>query len=168
MKDQEVKKRVVLNLFQKRKFVVSMVKKLPVASKVSKISDSTLLTSSTKSWGKFHLNFNYIYIFYVVNSNESPCDGSNPNYIGCYVDDSNRDLDHGPGVNPKKYDASSCNAECKGYNYFSLQAQGQCFCGNAFATSPKYEKRPDAECGGAKGIGRAWRNSVYKTCGNET
>ena len=67
-----------------------------------------------------------------------------------------------------KYDASSCNAECKGYNYFSLQAQGQCFCGNAFATSPQYEKRPDAECGGAKGIGRAWRNSVYKTCGNET
>ena len=47
MKDQEVKKRVVLNLFQKRKFVVSMVKKLPVASKVSKISESTLLTSST-------------------------------------------------------------------------------------------------------------------------
>ena len=49
MKDQEVKKRVVLNLFQKRKFVVSMVKKLPVASKVSKISESTLLTSSTKN-----------------------------------------------------------------------------------------------------------------------
>ena len=116
----------------------------------------------------FQSNLNHIYIFYLDDSNDSPCDQSDPNYIGCYVDDSNRDLDHGPGVNPMKYDASSCNAECKGYNYFSLQAQGQCFCGNAFATAPQYQKRPDAECGGAKGIGRAWRNSVYKTCGNET
>ena len=109
-----------------------------------------------------------IYIISVDNSNPSSCDGSGPYYIGCYVDDSNRDLGHGPGERPKIYDALSCNVECKGYRYFSLQNQGQCFCGNAYATASQYKKMPDGECGGAKGIGKAWRNSVYKTCGNKT
>lgn len=30
---------------------------------------------------------------------------------------------------------------------------------------PKYEKRPDSECGDADGKGGVFRNRVYRTCG---
>jgi len=96
------------------------------------------------------------------------CDKNEIQYLGCYVDDGGRDLDHGPGdkSSPGEYDVSSCNEKCKGYTYFSMQYKYQCFCGDAYATAAQYQKRADHECGGANGVGGTWRNSVYKTCGN--
>ena len=64
----------------------------------------------------------------------------------------------------QRFTISGCNNECNGYRYFSLQYGGQCFCGDAYGTAPKYHKRPDAECGGVNGIGGFWRNSIYETC----
>ena len=83
-------------------------------------------------------------------------------YIGCYVYDSQRDLNHWQKKNG--YNQMTCNSACKDYTYFSLQNKGQCFCGNGYSTKPQYVKKPDSECGGARGLGGAWRNSVYKTC----
>ena len=114
----------------------------------------------------------YIEIYIVGDNNSTTC----PQYIGCYVDDPNRDLKHGPGESLtdfltgesfRNFTSSTCNEKCKGYSYFSLQYGGQCFCGNAYATSYNYQKRPDSECGGVNGLGGIFRNSVYKTCGNE-
>ena len=106
----------------------------------------------------------YIEIYIIGDNNSTTC----PQYIGCYADDRNRDLEHGPGSKGSwNYNVSSCNDQCKGYRYFSLQLRGQCFCGNAYASGSQYQKRNESECGGVNGVGRIWRNSVYKTCGNE-
>ena len=96
------------------------------------------------------------------------CNETDPRYIGCYADDGFRDLDKIPRLDhgSQRFTISSCNNECKGYRYFSLQFGGQCFCGDEYATAPKYQKRPDEECGGVSGDGGFWRNSIYETCSN--
>ena len=83
-------------------------------------------------------------------------------YIGCYVDDESRDLPYGPKTGG--YDHFSCNTACQGYRYFSLQASGQCFCGNAYSTQPQYVEKSDSECGGHRGLGGSWRNSIFRIC----
>ena len=90
------------------------------------------------------------------------CQGKEGTYIGCYVDDSDRDLKNGP----KKYgyNQQSCNTACQAYSYYSLQNNGWCACGNGYSTKIKYFKKPESECGGVRGLGGPWRNSVYKTC----
>ena len=100
--------------------------------------------------------------------NTRQCNETNPRYIGCYADDRYRDLDKVPWLDNslQRFNISSCNNECQGYRYFSLQYGGQCFCGDAYATAPKYQKRPDEECGGVNGDGGFWRNSIYETCDN--
>ena len=97
------------------------------------------------------------------------CNENNPRYIGCYADDRYRDLDERPRLKNalQRFTISSCNNECQGYLYFSLQFGGQCFCGDAYNTAPKYKKRPDEECGGVNGDGGFWRNSIYETCSNK-
>ena len=89
------------------------------------------------------------------------CLGKEDSYIGCYVDDGHRDLKKFIGSG---HNQITCNSACQDYTYFSLQYYGQCFCGNGYSTKPQYVKKPDSECGGARGHGTAWRNSVYKTC----
>ena len=106
---------------------------------------------------------NHIFLILLDDNNTATCE---PQYIGCYVDDPDRDLEHGPIEFYSDFTASTCNEKCKRYSFFSLQFGGYCFCGNAYATSYRYQKRPDSECGGENGLGRIWRNSVYKTCGN--
>ena len=87
---------------------------------------------------------------------------SDPTYIGCFTDDSRRDLSHGP----KKYgyDQSSCNEACEKYTYFALQDGGWCVCGNDYGTESQYVQKHDSECGGPNGLGGGGRNSIYKTC----
>merc|ERR1719370_1759006 len=90
------------------------------------------------------------------------CQGNEGKYIACYVDDIHRDLKDGP----KKYgyNQQSCNTACQGYTFYSLQNHGWCACGNDYSTKSKYAKKPESECGGARGLGGPWRNSVYRTC----
>jgi len=93
---------------------------------------------------------------------KNSCHGMEGTYIGCYLDDSHRDLKDGP----KKYgyNQQSCNTACKAYTYYALQNNGWCVCGNGYSTKPQYVKKPDSECGGTRGLGGPFRNSIYKTC----
>jgi len=77
--------------------------------------------------------------------------------IGCYTDDGNRDLDLYKGSG---YNQDRCAAACANYKYFALQYHGQCFCGNAYATSGQYRKVDINQCGSDR-LGRGWRNMVY-------
>ena len=107
------------------------------------------------------------YAFLASSSKDGVCDQNNPQYLGCYVDDRNRDLDHGPGVKnelDRSYVPSTCNDVCEAYAYFSIQYGGQCFCGNSYASEVQYIQKPDNDCGGAGGQGGTWRNSIFKTC----
>ena len=99
-------------------------------------------------------------IFLVIDTSKT-CLGKGESDIGCYVDDDQRDLKKFIGSG---YNQVTCNSACQDYTYFSLQYYGQCFCGNDYSTKPQYIKKPDSECGGAWSNGKAWRNSVYKTC----
>ena len=76
-------------------------------------------------------------------TDRNSCQGKEGTYIGCYVDDSHRDLKNGP----KKYgyDQQSCNTACQAYTYYSLQNNGWCACGNGYSTEPKYKAKGVSE-----------------------
>jgi len=86
-------------------------------------------------------------------------------YLGCYKDNSSRDMKHGPkkygykGVDgPKK-----CHDACKQYKYFALQNNGWCSCDNTYGTpASTYKKLSDAKCGSTQPrSGKGWTNAVY-------
>jgi len=83
-------------------------------------------------------------------------------HVGCFIDDSNRDLDGlivGWGHSPE-----SCSIECKDYDYFAIQAGNWCVCDNSYNTEPKYHQVDEDECHLPQygpGQGGNWRNSVY-------
>ena len=106
---------------------------------------------------KFNISYSPICII-----TEKACDPNKPFYIGCYVDDVNRDLKDAKNTGFGYIDA--CNEACKEYNYFALQNNGECRCGNDYGTAVQYVQKFDEECGGAEGLGRLWRNSIFKTC----
>ena len=95
------------------------------------------------------------------------CDTESPTYIGCFSDDGNRDIPYllvaGDGHNQ-----TFCNGVCKDYEYFALQFYGQCRCGNQYGTKAHYSQKSDDECGGPRGLGKGWRNAIYKTCVNSS
>jgi len=87
-------------------------------------------------------------------------------YIGCFVDDSSRDLQEGPMT--WGYTSVTCNAACQEYSFFALQAHGWCVCGNAYGTEDQYDQVPNGVCGpfcdgDAHFCGSNWRNAVYST-----
>lgn len=85
---------------------------------------------------------------------------ASPSYIGCYMDDSQRDLNQGP----RKYgfNARTCQLKCFKFKFFALQNNGWCVCGNKFARKKKYKKVRNIECGpGPHRAGKGWRNAVY-------
>jgi len=59
--------------------------------------------------------------------------------IGCFVDDSKRDMDKYLG---RGHDVTKCRNKCADlrYTYFAVQHNDQCFCGNAFSTAPQYKR----------------------------
>jgi hypothetical protein len=92
-------------------------------------------------------------------------DATNPVYIGCYKDDSNRDL-----IVRKNsgniYTDKSCAEACKQYTFFGLQSNGECFCDESYSTPAKtYPKLPDSKCGDDR-KGREWTNAVYHVRGS--
>jgi len=85
-------------------------------------------------------------------------------YIGCFVDDGNRDLQEGP--RSYGYNSVSCLAACVDYSFFALQNNGWCVCGNAYSTEQQYAQVSDAQCGANCAdddqlCGAGWRNAVY-------
>jgi len=72
-------------------------------------------------------------------------------YIGCYEDkNENRDLPVSKGQMSKTVQGginaapAACRNACKGYHYFGLQNENECFCGDAFGV---HSRKPDRECG---------------------
>jgi len=92
-------------------------------------------------------------------------------YVGCFKDDGNRDLQEGP--RNYGYTSESCKQACSNYDYFALQNGGWCVCGNEYSTEAKYSQVGDGDCGavcaGEAGMspsrfcGGAWRNAIYGT-----
>ncbi|CAD7923554.1 unnamed protein product [Amoebophrya sp. A120] len=104
-------------------------------------------------------------------SKKKLCSNFIPEYQGCYEDNGDRDLPArlGPWVGGKrrkrwaKATPEACNVWCHNYEFFAVQAGGECWCGNAvdFAKKPKHECQP---CKHDESLmcGSGWRNSVYK------
>ena len=88
------------------------------------------------------------------------------NYIGCFTDNSQRDM--------KLIDGDTSPDECfkqarsRGYEFVSMQYGKQCFGSNEVG---KYGDRPDKECNmecnkeTGMHCGGSWRNSVWFTGG---
>jgi hypothetical protein len=71
-----------------------------------------------------------------------------PSFIGCFVDDNNRDLGDMVGTNT---DSSTntfelCRARCGDSTYMALQFGGECFCANAYGTAAQYVQVDESEC----------------------
>ncbi|CAG2245525.1 unnamed protein product [Mytilus edulis] len=92
--------------------------------------------------------------------------GDKNGYIGCFLDDSSRQLPYnyknlGEGINLAK-----CRENCKGYKYVGLQYRVQCFCGNRLEKT-RYKQKPESDCNMrcpgelSRICGSAGRNSVY-------
>ena len=83
-------------------------------------------------------------------------------YIGCFQDDSDRDLEDGPGSNGRPHSVESCTVACSAYPYFALQNNGYyCFCGDAYSTEPQYYERTGCRVASSLNLGAIYRNSVH-------
>ena len=115
-------------------------------------------------------------ILYCILISGANCNPKEPIYVGCYLDDVDRDFKEGPDspwpLNTDRFNKETCNEACKEYKYLALMGKrthaptGECRCGDAYATADKYVKKPDAECGNTNGdyIGAYWRNAVFEVC----
>ena len=87
--------------------------------------------------------------------------GGDPEYLGCYRDDGDRDLCCGLRDTLNNFTVATCQQECLKFEFFSLQYGGQCFCDNEYGTPEvKYGKKSDEKCGGE--LGGSWANAVYR------
>ena len=79
-------------------------------------------------------------------------------YIGCYVDDNNRDMGNTWTIVST---IAQCAAQCT-KRYIGLQGGSACFCSDVYNRAPVYRKVLDAECGGEIGSskGARWRSAV--------
>lgn len=80
-------------------------------------------------------------------------------YLGCYIDDDTRDV---AITSQTVTSIEGCQSLCVGYAYFAVQVN-QCFCGNKYATQPRFSKVSDSDCGGPGSMGSTNRNSIYKS-----
>jgi len=86
-----------------------------------------------------------------------------PAYVGCFTDDIRRDLKNRP--EGTGYNIAWCNYTCRDSYYFAIQNNGkECFCGDDYGTAEQYKQVSDDECGGSRGQGGPWRNSIYQSC----
>jgi len=94
---------------------------------------------------------------------------ADPDYVGCFIDDRNRDLQDGPRA--YGYTSPSCAEACGSYSFFALQNNGWCVCGNAHSTESQYSQVDDSQCGNSCAgetsghCGAGWRNAVYRSQG---
>jgi hypothetical protein len=97
-------------------------------------------------------------------------------YLGCFIDDADRDFDHGPGASAGTgYTFATCKQACEDDEdgptvYMSLQYGGECFCQNTYSTASQYSQVSDSECSmvrepcssASHSCGGTWRNAVYQ------
>merc|ERR1719446_198709 len=94
-------------------------------------------------------------------------------YIGCFTDDSARDLGEMVGVhtNAATNTYELCRAECLSRLslYMSLQWGGECFCSDAYATAEQYYQVDDSNCNvvrepcspNSHNCGGTWHQAIY-------
>jgi len=123
------------------------------------------------------------YLIFVANPSSAPVPpvvrpDADASYIGCFVDDQNRDLGDmvaGGRDNALTSTFAQCRAHCSSSTYMALQYGGECFCSNSYSTAPVYEQRPDTECAmqhspctdSTHNCGDSWRNAIYRTGGGD-
>eukprot|EP01052_Picozoa_sp_SAG31_P009322 SAG31_NODE_487_length_14980_cov_9.526376_15_plen_222_part_00 len=142
----------------------------------------------------YMLRFIFLYII-IYNNYIFICCVLLRSYVGCFVDDENRDVDgiaasqNGntfndgsemtPYIDMGSYASPDICAElCAGYAFFALQFYNQCFCDNA---NMMQTAAPESECNtpcnngigddgaavaGTTMCGGTWRNSIYRTSTN--
>jgi len=122
------------------------------------------------------------YLMLVANPNTPPVPPVLPptgeaQYLGCFVDDSARDLgamESGGAT----YTYATCLARCEGSRFMSLQWGGECFCADAYGTASHYAKVSDSQCNvirepctssGTHNCGGTWHQAIYAigNLGNE-
>jgi len=97
-------------------------------------------------------------------------------YIGCFIDSGDRDLNGGASAvaSVPLAAANECQATCADFLYFGLQWSNECFCSNRYGTQGEAEITDCDEDGVldddgtaslcANGVGNCgWRNAVYAT-----
>lgn len=86
------------------------------------------------------------------------------NYLGCFKDDSKRDLD-GHNFYDRNMTTDLCVSTCraKGFSHAGTQYASYCFCGNAFGKFGKSDGC-NAKCTGNRDetCGGTWANAIYK------
>lgn len=86
-------------------------------------------------------------------------------YLGCFKDDSKRDLD-GHTFYDSKMTTQLCVSTCrdKGFSHAGTQYGGHCFCGNKFGKFGTADNC-NATCTGNRDetCGGTWANAIYKT-----
>jgi hypothetical protein len=118
---------------------------------------------------------NYMYLAQYRCSPHVPTNGE-AEFIGCFVDDGNRDLGDmvGTAGDATTNTFALCRARCADHLYMSLQFGGECFCSNSYSTAAQYSQVDESECSGQNGnaiepchsnsynCGGTWRNAVYQ------
>jgi hypothetical protein len=117
------------------------------------------------------------YVIFVANLAHpaTPPSGTLPGaaeYIGCFIDDSDRDLGTMVGTHD---DASTntfelCRVACGNSKYMSLQWGGECFCADAYGTASQYTQVADSECNmerepctpNSHNCGGTWHQAIYQ------
>jgi hypothetical protein len=108
-------------------------------------------------------------------------------YLGCYVDDRNRDLNINKGslgANTPSGRPNECAQKCSGYKFMGLQSDSSCFCDNHYASGQQYKKQLDTvcdtdgkigawpafadKCGTSNSAKPIWTNAVYALAGPYT
>merc|ERR1712159_38843 len=82
------------------------------------------------------------------------CSTANGVFIGCYKDNSKRDLPVRKGNTSR----GGCKSSCKNYKYFGRQWTNECWCGNSYG---KYGKTSGCKCDASNQGG--WKNCIYAT-----
>jgi len=95
--------------------------------------------------------------------------GGGSMYIGCFVDDSDRDLG-AMEAGGATYTFASCSLRCAGYAFLSLQYGGECFCANEYSTAAQYVQVADSLCNmvrepctsSSHNCGGTWHQAIYQ------
>jgi hypothetical protein len=93
-------------------------------------------------------------------------------YIGCFVDDSSRDLGSMVGTqsNAATNTYELCRAACGGHLYMGLQYGGECFCADSYGNGDQYVQVDNSECSmtnepclsNSHSCGGTWRQAIYQ------
>jgi hypothetical protein len=111
----------------------------------------------------------YANSIYKVAAATTPPPPSSSASLGCYKDESTRDLTDQTSLSPVSVE--TCTSTCKsaGYAYAGVQYGSQCFCGNAYG---KYGTATDCNmaCNGksSETCGGTWANNIYATGASST